>query len=300
MSVIFSLAYIQSRPIRVAALAECRPSYGNREPRDRYYHFYARLPPQIPPPNGRPSAGLRRLRRRKAQGRRPCAESRGSPGDPRGGSPLGTPRDPGGTPRDPGFFRGEKSGISLLFFISKAGIFPRRKIRVFDMKNKAENRDFWAPCQPLGGRGWPQNPGFWPKIGDFGPKSAQKSVMHPLHDRFSGGGSKIGPPRKSLRANPCTGETPKNLVLRRGRAGGPGGPGGAPGGPGGPKSGILGAWGPGGAWGPQGGPQGGSQGKRPKMGDFRLFACGTYPLGVLLLLGPGAHNVVCHPSGSPG
>jgi len=162
--------------------------------------------------------------------------------------------------------------------------------------------------------------GILAKIGDFGPKSgflpyfgqnkAKKPKNRPcmtLHDRFSGGGpppggggSKIGPPRKSLRANPCTGETPKNLVLRRGRAGGPGGPRGAPGGPGGPKSGILGAWGPGGAWGPQGGPQGGSQGKRPKMGDFRLFACGTYPLGVLLLLGPGAHNVVCHPSGSPG
>ena len=140
-----SLAYIQSRPIRVAALAECRPSYGNREPRDRYYHFYARLPPQIPPPNGRPSAGLRRLRRRKAQGRRPCAESRGitrgqsrgyppggTPrGGPPGGPPWGPPGIPGGTPRDPGFFRGEKSGISRLIFSSKSGIFGGRKSRIF-------------------------------------------------------------------------------------------------------------------------------------------------------------------------
>ena len=137
-----------------------------------------------------------------------------------------------------------------------------------------------------------------PKSGIFAPflaKNGQKSPKNgsctPLHDRFSGGGappgggSKIGPPRKSLRANPCTGETPKNLVLRRGRAGGPGGPRGAPGGPGGPKSGILGPGGPGGGLGAPGGPQGGSQGKRAKIGDFRLFACGTYPLGVSLLSG---------------
>ena len=38
-------------------------------------------------------------------------------------------------------------------------------------------------------------------------------------------------------------------------------------------------------WGPQGAPRGGPRGKGLKIGDFRLFACGTYPLGVSLLSG---------------
>ena len=103
-----------------------------------------------PPKSHPPTAGLRPACAGFAGEKRRVGDPAQKAGDPKGipGGPLGPgdPGIPGGTSRDPGFFRGEKSGISLLFFSSKSGIFGGQKSRDFDMKNKRGNRDFW----PLG------------------------------------------------------------------------------------------------------------------------------------------------------
>jgi len=81
-----------------------------------------------PPKSHPPTAGLRPACAGFAGEKRRVGDPAQKAGDPQGipggGPPWGPPGIPGGTPRDPGFFRGEKSGISLLFFISKIGIFP--------------------------------------------------------------------------------------------------------------------------------------------------------------------------------